>query len=210
MELDFDLATWINEPVEHAVSETKIQITTDPGTDLWQRTYYGFRNDNGHSLLWNVRGNITLTARARFNYDSLFDQCGLVVYSSSECWFKGSIEYHTAGFSRLGSVVTNNGYSDWATVDIASRDEMWYRLSRRGPDFLFESSFDGTEFTQMRIFHLSALGETTKEMGKEDPPQTPSSSAPIGFYACSPLDSSFTAEFDHVTLEPNRWKVHPV
>ncbi len=210
MELDLHLATWINEPAEHAVSERKIQITTDPGTDLWQRTYYGFSNDNGHSLLWNMRCNITLTVRARFDYNSLFDQCGLVVYSNSECWFKGSIEYHTAGFSRLGSVVTNHGYSDWATVDIPSRDEMWYRLSRRGPDFLFESSFDGIEFTQMRIFHLSALGETTEEMGKEEPPQTPSSYAPIGFYACSPLDSSFTAIFDHITVEPNRWKVHSV
>ncbi|TVR58464.1 MAG: DUF1349 domain-containing protein [Spirochaetaceae bacterium] len=209
MELDLTRAVWLNEPAVHSVTRTELRITTEPGTDFWQRTYYGFRNTNAHALLWSEIDNITLTVRVRFEYRSLFDQCGVAVYLSDDCWFKASIEYHDASFSRLGSVVTNHGYSDWATVDIRSRDEIWYRLSRRGPDFLIESSLTGTEFTQMRIFHLAALGETSAEMGHEDPPRTPSADAPIGFYACSPLDSSFTAVFDHVTREPTRWTPHP-
>ena len=31
---------------------------------------------------------------------------------------KGSIEYENGEFQHLGSVVTNNGYSDWATTEI--------------------------------------------------------------------------------------------
>ena len=47
-----------------------------------------------------------------------FDQCGIVMYLDSENWLKASIEYENQSFQHLGSVVTNNGYSDWATTEI--------------------------------------------------------------------------------------------
>lgn len=209
MQPDLSRPRWLNEPATHNVSQHEVRITTDPGTDFWQRTYYGFRNANAHALLWNEPENISLTVRVRFDYQTLFDQCGVAVYLSDDCWFKASIEYHDASFSRLGSVVTNAGHSDWATVDIKSCGEIWYRLSRRGPDFLIESSSDGAGFTQMRIFHLADLGETTPQMGQQDPPAPPLKPAPMGLYACSPLDSSFTAVFDNLTVEPTRWMSHP-
>ena len=53
-----------------------------------------------------------------------------VVYLDSENWMKASIEYENEQYQRLGSVVTNHGYSDWATTDIdALVKSMWYRLS---------------------------------------------------------------------------------
>ena len=131
-----------------------------------------------------------------------------MVYIDGENWFKASIEYETAEFSRLGSVVTNHGYSDWATTDIPTMDEIWYRLSRRGPDFLIESSPDGRVFRQMRIFHLHKLGETTAEMARLDPPAHPEHAVRFGIYACSPLDSSFTAAFEEFRLEGCRWPAH--
>ena len=46
---------------------------------------------------------------------------------------KASIEMHNIEYSRLGSVVTNLGYSDWATNDVpTSIKEIWLRLSRKG------------------------------------------------------------------------------
>ena len=56
---------------------------------------------------------------------------------------------------RLGSVVTNHGYSDWATTDISSDiKSMWYRFSRRDSDYCIECSENGINFRQMRIFHM--------------------------------------------------------
>ena len=205
---DFTTAEWLNEPARHAVDRTSVSITTDPGTDLWQRTFYGFRNDNAPALLLESRENFTFTARARFAYEGRFDQCGLLVYESADTWFKASIEYEDREYSRLGSVVTNAGYSDWATVDIASRTSIWYRLSRRGPDFLLEQSFDGDEYRQMRVFHLHSFGETTAEMGRLDPPAPAEKPVRFGLYACSPLESSFQANFDGFVLEPTLWKAH--
>ena len=143
MHVDFTLGQWINPPKEHLISADVVEIVTEPGTDLWQRSYYGFRNDNAPALLLQSDRNFTFTAQASFAYRQRFDQCGLIIYVNSENWFKASIEYENEAFSRLGSVVTNGGYSDWATTNIPTTTSMWYRLSRRDPDFLIESCADG-------------------------------------------------------------------
>jgi hypothetical protein len=208
MTANFTQAEWINEPTEHKVDADAVHFSTDPDTDLWQRSYYGFRRDNAPGLLLRSSENFTFTLRARFAYQGLFDQCGLLLYESSDCWCKASVEYHNATFSRLGSVVTCHGHSDWATRDIPTPTTMWYRLSRRGPDFLLESAPEDGEFAQMRVFHLHCLGETSAEMGHADPPLPPERPVHFGLYACSPTESRFTVHFDQFSLEPSIWKAH--
>ncbi len=208
MDIDFSTARWLNQPKLFEISDRLVKIKTDPGTDFWQRSYYGFRNDNAPALLVESIDNFTFTVKASFAYRNKYDQCGLIIYLNSSNWFKASIEYESEEFSRLGSVVTNLGYSDWATTDIPTPTAMWYRLSRRGPDFLIEASPTGTDFKQMRVFHLHSLGETTPEMGKVDPPIPAGQPIPFGLYACSPLNSSFEARFENWTLEPCLWMAH--
>lgn len=41
---------WVREPEKAVITEDGVEIMTEPGTDLWQRTYYGFRNDNAPIL----------------------------------------------------------------------------------------------------------------------------------------------------------------
>jgi regulation of enolase protein 1 (concanavalin A-like superfamily) len=208
MKLDFSTARWLNQPKWFEITDLGVKVITDPGTDFWQRSYYGFRNNNAPALLFESKENFTFTVKASFEYQGKYDQCGLIIYLDSENWFKASIEYESEAFSRLGSVVTNLGHSDWATVDIPTPTSMWYRLSRRGPDFLIEASYDGKDFNQMRLFHLHKLGETTAEMGQSDPPMPAAQSIPFGIYACSPLQSSFEARFDNFSLEPCLWRAH--
>jgi hypothetical protein len=208
MEIDFRQAQWLNPPKTSRVTAEAVTLITDPGTDFWQRSYYGFRNDNAPALLLESRANFTFTARASFTYQERYDQCGLIIYLDSQNWFKCSVEYESEAFSRLGSVVTNLGHSDWATTDIPTPGGRWYRLSRRGPDFLIESAHDGSDFAQMRIFHLNVLGETTLEMGQLNPPAPAAQAIRFGLYACSPLKSSFTAHFDQFTLADCAWSAH--
>lgn len=207
--VDFTNGKWTFEPKHFEVTSESVSITTEPETDFWQRSYYGFRNDNAPALQIESGDNFTFTTKVSFDYQAQFDQCGLIIYLDSENWFKASIEYENEEFSRLGSVVTNLGYSDWATSDIPLPNEIWYRLSRRGPDFLIESSLDGKVFKQMRIFHLHKLGETTSEMGKCNPPLPANNTVSFGLYACSPLKSSFTAKFTDMSVEPCKWLAHP-
>lgn len=208
--IDFTKGNWIHEPKTYKTTSEFVSITTEPETDLWQRSYYGFRNDNAPRLMLESDENFTFTVKVSFNYNKQFDQCGLLIYIDSDNWFKASIEYENEQYARLGSVVTNLGYSDWATTDIPLLNDMWYRLSRRGPDFLIESSVDGQVFKQMRIFHLHVLGDTTADMGKSNSPQSALKKISYGIYACSPQDSSFESTFSHMSLEPSQWLAHTV
>ena len=185
---------WIHEPKEHSIQDEKIEIVTEPHTDHWQLTYYLFQNDNAPTLLFKTKEEFfSFSVKTEFNSKRRFDQCGVAIYQDSDNWCKASIEYENEEFQRLGSVVTNNGYSDWATVDIpATQKYMYYRLSRRRDDFCFESSLDGVHYKQMRIFHLfKGAGEIQ-----------------VGLYACSPEDSSFTATFSEIKLTECMWKEH--
>ena len=208
MNIDFSAAKWLNQPKLSEISDRSVKITTEPNTDLWQRSFYGFRNDNAPALLFESEINFSFTAKVSFDYRARFDQCGLIIYLDSDNWFKASIEYENENISRLGSVVTNHGYSDWATTDIPTTTTMWYRLNRQGSDFLIESSPDGMDFKQMRIFHLHCLGETSAEMGRLNPSAPAERPIQFGLYASSPLNSSFKARFDNFKLDNCLWMAH--
>lgn len=196
MEMKFDngRSEWVNKPENFDVSGEKIVIRTQPRTDLWQRTYYGFRRDDAPMLLQTVDEKyFSFVVKTEFNSRTRFDQCGVVVYQDSDNWLKASIEYENEEYQRLGSVVTNRGYSDWATTDIpAEQKYMYYRLSRRESDYCVENSYDGVHFKQMRIAHLDQGAGRVR----------------IGVYACSPEDSSFDAVFTEMRLEECRWDSH--
>jgi regulation of enolase protein 1 (concanavalin A-like superfamily) len=208
MNIDLTSGLWINEPKDFRIGYDSVEITTEPKTDFWQRTYYGFRADNAPALLFDGDPSFTFSAQVRFDYKKQYDQCGLVVYVDGENWFKASVEFETAEHSRLGSVVTNHGHSDWATRDIETPASIRYRLNRRGPDFLLESSLGDDCFRQMRVFHLHRLGDTTAEMGKMNPSELTGSAVRFGLYACSPTDSSFTAVFSDLKIEDCSWRAH--
>ena len=111
---------WTREPKNYEISENRILITTDAHTDLWQRTYYHFQNDNAPVLqLETDEKFFSFVVKTDFeNSHHRFDQCGIVLYLDAENWLKASVEYENDIFQHLGSVVTNYGYSDWATTEI--------------------------------------------------------------------------------------------
>ncbi len=185
---------WTREPLSYTVTDDGIEVITRPYTDLWQRTYYHFRNDTAPLFQMGTEEKFfSFTVKTEFQSKHRFDQCGVVLYLDSENWLKASIEYENEKFQHLGSVVTNNGYSDWATTAIdASVKSMWYRLSRREDDYCIECSADGINFSQMRVCHMFGGG------GKIQ----------FGIYACSPENSSFKAHFTHLSLSECKWAAH--
>lgn len=186
---------WTRQPKSFRIDDNKIEVVTLPHTDLWQRTYYHFQNDNAPVFQMETEEKFfSFVVKTDFT-DShhRFDQCGIVMYLDSENWLKASVEYENQEFQHLGSVVTNQGYSDWATTAIPSDvRSMWYRFSRREDDYCIECSHDGVKFDQMRICHM--------HKGKEK--------IRFGIYACSPEDSSFKAVFTDMKLMACQWKPH--
>ncbi len=176
---------WLNKPA-YRIDEGRLVITTAEETDYWQRTHYGFSRDNGHALLTSVSQDFELSVRTEFAYRGRYDQCGLYIRADALNWIKVSVEREDSVCGRLGSVVTNLGYSDWATSDIEGEiDSMWYRIRNKESDFIIESSVDGEIWNQMRIAHLHSR-------------QRPLN---VGIYACSPKKGSFEAAFSDLDIK---------
>ncbi len=193
--MNFQDFKWIRQPKDFKILNNEIKITTNPNTDLWQRTYYHFRNDNAPVFQTETDEKyFSFIVKTNFNESKQrFDQCGIVMYLDSENWLKASVEYENEEFQHLGSVVTNNGYSDWATTEIpADVKTMWYRFTRREDDFCVECSYDGVKFKQMRVCHVYKANDKIK----------------FGIYACSPENSSFTATFSDMKITECAWKAH--
>ncbi len=193
--MDFTVFQWLRQPKAFAMHDGILEITTQPHTDLWQRTYYHFRNDNAPVFQTETdEPYFSFVVKTDFSGSHhRFDQCGIVMYLDSENWLKASVEYENETFQHLGSVVTNGGYSDWATTEIpADVKTMWYRFSRRADDYCVECAQDGVTFRQMRICHMHKGGGKIR----------------FGVYACSPETSSFTAVFSHMEITACAWKAH--
>lgn len=194
MKINAESMVWTRPPKEYRIAENHVEIITEPFTDLWQRTYYHFRNDNAPVLQTGTDEKFfSFTVKTEFATKTRYDQSGIVMYLDSENWLKAAIEYENDQLQRLGSVVTNNGYSDWASVDIDTTvNSVWFRLSRRENDFCIENSFDGKRFHQMRICHMFNAINSVR----------------FGIYACSPENSSFKALFSDVEITECKWLPH--
>jgi len=185
---------WSHLPLRHTVDSTRsaLIVETRSKTDFWQKTHYGFEADNGHFLHTLVDGDFTLSTKVRFFPVHQYDQAGLMVYITSECWLKASVEYEPDGPCRLGAVVTNKGYSDWSTQEFArDRNEVSLRVRREGCDYIVEyetaGGFGSGSWSQMRMarLHDDRIGLSVR----------------CGLYACSPKGEGFRAEFDLLKIE---------
>ena len=193
--MDLSQFRWTREPQRWEIAGGTVRITTQPHTDLWQRTYYHFRNDNAPVFQTQTDEQyFSFIVKVSFGGSShRYEQSGVVLYLDSENWIKCAAEYENEEFQHLGSVVTNHGFSDWATAELsASVRTLWYRLSRRADDYKLECSQDGARWQQMRICHMAEGGGTIR----------------FGIFACSPEDSSFTAEFSELQMLPCAWAAH--
>ena len=74
---------WTRQPKQVQISEDKVVITTERGTDLWARTYYGFQNDNAPVFQIETTDKF-FSSLSLFIFDrQLFDAYFFTTYPSS-------------------------------------------------------------------------------------------------------------------------------
>lgn len=185
---------WLNPPPTWTVDSSLPALVVQPAaaTDFWQETHYGFRADNGHFLFTEIAGDFAITTKVRFHPVHQYDQAGLMVRAGPLCWIKTSVEHEPHGPDRLGSVVTNHGFSDWSVQDFPREThEVCLRIRREALDFIVESAPDAhADWKLMRIAHLHI-----------------EHAAPLtcGLYACSPKGDGFRAEFEFMQIARNSY-----
>ncbi len=179
---------WFCPPAKWSLKDGNLEIIPDSKTDYWQRTHYGFQNDNGHFLYAEVRTDFVLSTKVRFSPQNQYDQAGLMVRLSPDFWIKTSIEFEAHEPNRLGAVVTRHGYSDWSTQEISKEvREYQLRIRREGDDYIVDyRQSKQNNWTQIRMAHLENIHQSAIQ---------------CGLYACSPIEAGFVAHFDTLKIE---------
>jgi regulation of enolase protein 1 (concanavalin A-like superfamily) len=188
-----DRLRWHCEPSRWRLDRDapSLRIEPDAGTDFWQRTHYGFEVDNGHFLGLRASGDFVLTTRVSSRWRHQYDQAGLMVRVSADCWLKTSVEFEPDGPNRLGVVVTNDRYSDWSTQALAQDvTTVWLRVRAEADDCIVDTSLDGRQWQQIRMAHLRE--------------RAAAGSVSCGLYACSPKAGGYVADFHFLDFKPGR------
>jgi hypothetical protein len=190
--------TWRpSAPAAAAVGAGGLRVQPAPDTDAWARTHYGFVHTNAQALgLSGVTGDFVATTRVTMWPRLQYDQAGLVVHVDDDTWLKASCEYIPGGPHKLGSVVTQHGFSDWATAPLADSGAgdaglaFELRVARLGEAFLVHTRRSADE-----PWFLARLARL---------PSAPSVPAHVGLYACCPTGDGGHAVFGSFEVRPPR------
>lgn len=193
--MTFDVRTmqWLNEPHSTTWTDRGVAVETKDSTDFWQKTYYGFTPDSGHFLSTSRAGDFTAEVFFSANYETLYDQAGLMLRVNAHQWVKCGVEY-TDGHMHFSTVVTNN-HSDWSVVVLnGTPSTVGARVTRLGDALFIQYSVDdGKSWSMARLAWFSPSPETVQ----------------IGMMTCSPKRGGFKVEFFDFKLgEPVSRDIH--
>ena len=177
----FDGMTWLNEPPRWSVDGPLLTATTGDRTDFWRETFYGFVRDNGHFLHRQVTGDFTAEVTVVGDFDTLYDQSGLMLRVDERTWVKTGIEF-TDGLAHVSAVVTRDR-SDWSVVALPEYDgRLALRLTRHG-DAVRIQFRRGADWQMLRLAYLPIPD-----------------SCHIGVMCCSPERAGFEAMFSDFSV----------
>lgn len=175
---------WYNEPPAWSLSGQTINITSGPKTDFWRKTHYGFIRDNGHFYYQDVAGDFVAEVKFSGQYESIYDQAGLMLRLDEANWLKCGIEY-VDGVQQASAVVTRD-FSDWSVVPLpANPASIWLRITRQGQSVEIQYAVDGEHFNLLRLTYLP-MAESVQ----------------IGPMAASPDGEGFSVVFEDFVVGP--------
>lgn len=175
---------WLNEPRQWSVSEGRLVVQTDAKTDFWRVTHYDFIRDSGHFYFEAIAHDFRVEVKIRGDYQSLYDQAGLMIRADDQHWIKTGIEF-VDGVQNLSAVVTH-GYSDWSmTPLITSPEYLQLRVERRKETiqlFYWQESLGYCPFRMTYLPNAEALQ--------------------VGLMCASPEGEGFHVSFEDYQVQP--------
>ncbi len=145
----FPEGKWLNAPHHWRREGASLIVTTDPKTDFWRKTFYGYITDNGHLYYRSLSGEFTTTLKVTGQYRDLYDQAGLMVRLDERNWMKCGVEF-VDGAPHM-SVVFTRDYSDWSTFTLGSyAGPLWLKVVRQKDSLDIAHSLNGHDFVEDR------------------------------------------------------------
>lgn len=176
---------WLNRPPHVAINQGRLIMRAAAGSDAWRTTSYGFDRDTAHALLSDLPDGWAVQVSFLADFDSQFDQAGLLVRIDEKRWTKGGLEFCDG--SMQASVVVTDGRSDWSVAWAPdwSGSEVTVRVSRSGDALTMRIKRDGGPWRFLRLA-----------------PIDPSAVAYAGPYCCAPSRDGLSVTF-------TRWAAGP-
>lgn len=170
---------WFNEPAQWHGNT----VTTDPDTDFWRTTHYGFVRDTGHILGTDRTGDFELTVTFAGDYAEQYDQAGIAIRADEKNWIKSGIEL-VDGQQQLSAVVTRE-VSDWSVVALAEpAGSVTIKAARTGDTVTISYGLNGAPpATMLRLAYF--------------PPEL---SVLAGVMCASPTGKGFATRFENITI----------
>lgn len=183
MSVESSSQQWYNEPPQWNEKAGKLIVQSGAKTDFWRVTHYDFIRDNGHFYYQEVIGDFTAEVHITGQYQTLYDQAGLMVRESETVWLKCGIEY-VEDIHNISAVVTRD-YSDWSVVPMFSAPiSLGLKVKRRKETVEVEYSLDGKSYQMLRLAYLS-----------EQP------NLQVGLMCASPQGEGFLTTFEGFKIE---------
>jgi hypothetical protein len=175
---------WMNPPKKWRLDGSSLFCTTDPKTDFWRKTFYGYITDNGHFYYRRVSGDFTTTVKVTGQYHDLYDQAGLMVRIDAENWMKCGVEF-VNGRQNMSIVYTRDD-SSWATGHLPEKtSSLWLKVVRKGPALDIFHSVDGSTFEETGVGYLGTA-----------------ESVMVGPMCAAPEGKGFEVRFDDWRVKP--------
>lgn len=180
--IDFE---WLNEPANVIFADKEMKISAKPETDFWFAIHHQIKKDNAHFFHKKTDGNFTLIVKWHFESADKFKQCGIMARVDERNWFKASLMARDESKPEIGTCLTVQGDSDWAGAALNQMPhEIFYKLERKGNDFVCSYSKDGQKYIRLRQFYLRNIESQLK----------------IGAYIASPSKEPFEAILDEIDI----------
>ncbi|MGW7406121.1 DUF1349 domain-containing protein [Streptomyces sp. NPDC054833] len=184
-------ATWLNEPQRMETDGPDLLVTARARSDFWRTTSYGFIRDDGHALLHDFPQDSATEVTFFADFETLYDQAGLMVRVDAETWIKAGVEA-SDGVPQLGAVVTR-GVSDRSLAPVPDwhKRSVTVRASRRGDAVTVRARCEDGPWRTVRLAPLPA-----------------EASATAGPFCCSPERDGLEVRFTRFTQGPADTALH--
>jgi regulation of enolase protein 1 (concanavalin A-like superfamily)/RimJ/RimL family protein N-acetyltransferase len=145
---------WLNEPATWNADSDRLTMRAAGETDFWRKTHDGGMRDNGHFYAQAVTGDFTAKVKVSGQYNSLYDQAGIMVRLDETTWLKCGIEY--VENVQYASTVVTRDYSDWSILPLEpAPPSLYLRITRHGGTLEVAYALDGATYTMIRQAHLT-------------------------------------------------------
>ncbi|GJM60094.1 DUF1349 domain-containing protein [Persicobacter diffluens] len=169
---------WLNEPEAWEIEDGRLIMQVTGQSDYWNKSHYGFMVNDGPFLYTERGGEFEVTLKITGEYETRFDQMGLMFKIDENHWIKTGIEF-VDGVYNFSTVHTIEK-SSWSVVPLNEKPaSIWIKATRKRDAIEIFYSMDGKKFTMSNTAYFPEYKDVK-----------------VGMMAASPDGNGFKAIFE--------------